>query len=152
MQINIYSIAKKDRHYQVLQEELCMQCRQFGADVKIFDFMPTSVIKAQKISKQKAQESYTQVFLPYLKQSALNLALTPNGRSYDSHAFAQKIDSHQLVQCFIGGAYGLEEKFVCLCQSVSLSAMTMSHKIAKLMLCEQLYRALSIIYTHPYHK
>ncbi len=30
--------------------------------------------------------------------------------------------------------------------------MTFSHEVAKIVLCEQIYRALSIIFKHPYHK
>ncbi|TLD96753.1 23S rRNA (pseudouridine(1915)-N(3))-methyltransferase RlmH [Helicobacter jaachi] len=152
MQINIYAIAKKDAAFQVLEEEFCMQCRQFGAEVKIFELLPPSVLKAQKISSIKAQQSYTQTFHSYIKPLALNIALHPQGKSYDSISFANLLESARLVQFFIGGAYGLEEGFVQMCRSVSLSAMTFSHKIAKLVLCEQIYRALSILNAHPYHK
>ena len=49
MQINIYSITKKDIKYQALQEELCMQCKQFNAQITHFDLFPQSVKNAQKI-------------------------------------------------------------------------------------------------------
>lgn len=153
MQINIYSIAKKDAKYQALQEELCMQCKQFGVEVKIFDLLPQAVLKAQKISSTKAQQAYTQTFLPYISlPRAFNLILHPEGHKYDSQHFAKLIESQHIVQFFIGGAFGFEESFVRLGKSMSLSAMTLSHKIAKLVLCEQIYRALSILHSHPYHK
>lgn len=152
MQINIYSISKKDIKYQALQEELCMQCKQFNAQITHFDLFPQSVKNAQKISSLKAQQSYTQVFLPYLNSAALNIALHPQGKSYDSVEFAHFIESYNLVQFFIGGAYGLEQSFIKLTHALSLSTMTFSHKIAKIVLCEQIYRALSILSSHPYHK
>ena len=152
MQINIYSITKKDISYQALQEELCMQCKQFGAQITHFDFFSQAIKNAQKISPNKAQQSYTQVFLPHLNSAGLNIALTPEGKSYDSVQFAHFIESHNLVQFFIGGAYGLEQSFIKLTHAMSLSAMTFSHKIAKIVLCEQIYRALSILSSHPYHK
>ncbi len=153
MQINIYSIAKKDAKYQALLEELCMQCKQFGVEIKILNLLPQAVLKAQKISSAKAQQSYTQTFLPYIAlPTALNLILHPTGHNYDSQSFAKLIESQHIVQFFIGGAFGFEESFVKLGKSVSLSAMTFSHKIAKLVLCEQIYRALSILHSHPYHK
>ena len=152
MRINIYSISKKDNNILALQEELCMQCRQFGADIKVIDLMPQSVQKAQKISPELARQSYTQALSPYIQPNALNLALHPQGKSYDSMGFARFIESGQLVQFFIGGAWGFEEEFVRMCKGISLSTLTLSHKIAKLVLCEQIYRALSIIHSHPYHK
>lgn len=152
MRINIYSIAKLDAKYQVVEDELCVQCRQFGAEVKVFDMFPKAVQKAHKLSPAQARSSYTQTFEPLLLPQALNLALHPSGKALDSHAFAQRIESTSLVQFFIGGAYGFEEGFLKHCQCVSLSALTLSHKIAKLVLCEQIYRSLSILHAHPYHK
>lgn len=152
MQINIYSIAKKDIAYQALQEELSMQCKQFNAQIAHFDLFPQSVKNAQKSSPLEAKRSYTQAFLPYINKTALNIALTPQGKSYDSVQFAHLLEPHKLVQFFIGGAYGLEPSFLKLTQTLSLSSMTLSHKIAKLVLCEQIYRALSILSSHPYHK
>ncbi|WP_110558808.1 23S rRNA (pseudouridine(1915)-N(3))-methyltransferase RlmH [Helicobacter cinaedi] len=152
MQINIYSIAKKDIKYQAVQEELCMQCRQFGAYIESFELMPQNVLKAQKISATYAKNAYTQAFLPHIKPNALNLALHPQGKSYDSQGFSRLLDSQNIIQFFIGGAYGFEKEFLNLCQSISLSTLTLSHKIAKLVLCEQIYRALSILQSHPYHK
>lgn len=152
MQINIYSITKKDSAYQALQEELCMKCKQFGVQITHFELFPKAIKEAQKISMHKARNAYTQVFMPYLNTAALNVSLDPSGESVDSIAFAHLIESKHLVQFFIGGAYGLENSFVKLTKAVSLSAMTFSHKIAKLVLCEQIYRALSILASHPYHK
>lgn len=152
MQINIYSIAKKDTQYQAVQEELCMQCKQFGVRVESFELMPQAVLKAQKISANHAQNAYTQALLPHIKPNALNLALHPQGKSYDSQSFSRLLDSQHLIQFFIGGAYGFEKEFLNLCQSISLSTLTLSHKIAKLVLCEQIYRGLSILHSHPYHK
>lgn len=152
MRINIYSIAKPDAKYQAIEKELCVQCRQFGVEVKIFDMLPKAVQKAHKISPRQAQHSYTQAFEGLILPQSLNLALHPSGRSFDSHTFAKHIESASLIHFFIGGAYGFEEGFLRYCQSVSISALTLSHKIAKLVLCEQIYRALSILHTHPYHK
>ena len=129
-----------------------MQCKQFGAQITHFDLFPKVVKNAQKIAQIKAQPSYTQVFLPYLNSAGLNIALTPQGKSYDSVQFAHCLQSYKLVQFFIGGSYGLEQSFIALTQAISLSAMTFSHKIAKIVLCEQIYRALSILSSHPYHK
>ena len=57
------------------------------------------------------------------------------------------------IQFYIGGAYGLEEEFLNRSDKViSLGKITMSHKIAKAVLLEQIYRGFSILSNHPYHK
>ena len=57
------------------------------------------------------------------------------------------------VSFFIGGAYGLSENFKAKADKIiSLSRLTLAHKIAKLLLFEQIFRALCINANHPYHK
>ena len=62
-----------------------------------------------------------------------------------------------MIKCplnfFIGGAYGFEDDFLKKSDAViSLGKITMSHKIAKAVLLEQIYRGFSILTNHPYHK
>ena len=152
MQINIFTIAKKDAQVSAIIEGLCVQCRQFGAQVRVSESFPPAVQKAHKISPSHAQASYTQAFTPHLLPNAQNIALHPSGKSVDSESFAKLFETHAIVQFFIGGAYGFEEGFLKLCKSISLSPLTLSHKIAQIVLCEQIYRALSILNAHPYHK
>ena len=68
-------------------------------------------------------------------------------------ANAKLISDKTQISFFIGGAYGLSQNFKQKTDAVvSLSRMTMAHKIAKLMLYEQIFRALCINKGHPYHK
>jgi 23S rRNA (pseudouridine1915-N3)-methyltransferase len=53
----------------------------------------------------------------------------------------------------IGGAYGLSEEILARASvKLSLSAMTLTHELARLVLTEQLYRAGTIQRGEPYHK
>ncbi len=53
----------------------------------------------------------------------------------------------------IGGADGLHPKIKNTAnEKLALSAMTLPHGLARVLLAEQLYRALSIIKQHPYHR
>ena len=57
------------------------------------------------------------------------------------------------ISFFIGGAYGLGDNLRGeMDRLVSLSRLTFAHKIAKLVLYEQIFRALCINANHPYHK
>jgi 23S rRNA (pseudouridine1915-N3)-methyltransferase len=53
----------------------------------------------------------------------------------------------------IGGAYGLDQKVLTRAQQcISLSPLTFSHQVVRLVLLEQLYRAFTILEGTDYHK
>lgn len=53
----------------------------------------------------------------------------------------------------IGGADGLDEELKAVADdSIRLSSLTLPHGLARLLLCEQLYRAVSVLKNHPYHR
>ena len=56
--------------------------------------------------------------------------------------------------CFIvGGADGLDERIRNSADVVlSLSALTLPHALVRIVLAEQLYRAATLIRSHPYHR
>ncbi|WP_104761267.1 23S rRNA (pseudouridine(1915)-N(3))-methyltransferase RlmH [Helicobacter cetorum] len=150
MRCVVYSIAKGSSIE--LLETYKKQCKQFSCELELIDLLPKSVLNAQKVSKELAQNSYSLVFEPYLNPKAKNIALHPRGKRGSSHAFSKILQDTLNVNFFIAGAYGFEENFLRRCETWSLSEMTFSHEVAKVVLCEQIYRALSIIYQHPYHK
>lgn len=84
--------------------------------------------------------------------------LEPDGRSFDSPAFARYLDDQfahggrELILA-IGGAEGFSTKVRQRAQQrLSLSGMTFSHELARVMLLEQIYRACTILANHPYAK
>ena len=53
----------------------------------------------------------------------------------------------------IGGADGIDEELKQRAASmIRLSSLTLPHAMARLVLCEQLYRAISVVKNHPYHR
>jgi 23S rRNA (pseudouridine1915-N3)-methyltransferase len=57
------------------------------------------------------------------------------------------------VALLIGGADGLDEEFKQqAADRLRLSSLTLPHGLARLVLCEQLYRAVSVLKNHPYHR
>ena len=71
--------------------------------------------------------------------------------------FADRIarwkDDARNVTFVIGGPDGLDAAFKKKADfSMRLSSMTLPHAIARVLLCEQLYRAWSILNNHPYHR
>jgi 23S rRNA (pseudouridine1915-N3)-methyltransferase len=144
MQVNIYSIEKKE-DYKPIIDDFIKQSRQF-ADIK------NITIFNKNIAKKNTPKSYSEAFEKFLT-NGYNIALTPEGKLVNSFKFAKLLEDKTTVNFFIGGAYGLEEEFKNRCDiKLSLTPLTLSHKIAKIMLFEQVFRGLAINHNHPYHK
>ncbi|MFA5453712.1 MAG: 23S rRNA (pseudouridine(1915)-N(3))-methyltransferase RlmH [Sulfurimonas sp.] len=152
MNIEIISIAKKERSiYDPLYKELQMMISRF-AKVEDIELFNKDVTKAHTISPEASQAAYTKLFEPHISKG-FNVILHPEGKIVDSYEFSKLLDGKIAIKFFIGGAYGFEESFLKRGDSViSLGNITMSHKIAKAVLLEQIYRGFSILSNHPYHK
>ncbi len=152
MNIEIISIAKKEKSiYDPLYKELEKMISRF-AKVKNREIFTKDVTKAHTISQKAAQEVYTKVLTPCVGKDFC-VTLHPDGKLIDSFEFSKLLNDKLSIKFFIGGAYGFEESFLKKSDSViSLGKITMSHKVAKAVLLEQIYRGFSILSNHPYHK
>ena len=79
------------------------------------------------------------------------------GQKINSHVFANvlqdKIDQGININFIIGGAHGVSEKLFKTSQLIlSASELTFPHRLFKIFLMEQIYRASTIYRNHPYHK
>jgi 23S rRNA (pseudouridine1915-N3)-methyltransferase len=97
-------------------------------------------------------------FLANLPRGSHLIGLAEGGKEFTSEAFSgflQKLMERgkKEVVFLIGGADGLSPAWRERCDTLfSLSPLTFSHQLARLVLVEQVYRALSIIYNRPYHR
>jgi 23S rRNA (pseudouridine1915-N3)-methyltransferase len=150
--IEIISIAKKEHSiYDPLYKELQKMISRFAKvdDIELFN---KDVTKAHTISPEASRAVYTKLFEPHISKG-FSVILHPEGKIIDSYEFSKLLDGKIAIKFFIGGAYGFEESFLKRSDSViSLGNITMSHKIAKAVLLEQIYRGFSILSNHPYHK
>ena len=152
MQINIYQIAKNDKNeFSPLITNFIKMSSKY-AKVELHNLFNKQISKAQTIGEKEAQQSYTDVFNPKLS-NGYNIALDVLGKKCDSFKFAKLFDDKSTINFFIGGAFGFEKSFLNNCNTIiSLSDLTMAHKIANLVLFEQIFRGLCINNNHPYHK
>ncbi len=152
MNIEIISIAKKERStYDPLYKELQKMISRF-AKVQDIELFPKDVAKSHTISPDASKQAYTRALEPYLGRGFC-VSLHPDGKLIDSFEFSKLLNDKMSVKFFVGGAYGFEDNFLKQSDAViSLSKLTMSHKIAKVVLLEQIYRGFSILSNHPYHK
>jgi len=79
------------------------------------------------------------------------------GKHYNSISFSKKLknkiqNSPKRIVFIVGDAYGFPLDLYRRCdETISLSKLTFPHEIARLVIVEQLYRAIMIIKNHPYH-
>lgn len=84
------------------------------------------------------------------------VALDPQGRQFTSEAFAawltgREQDSRPLT-FLVGGHLGLDPGLLAQAhENLCLSRLTLTHELSRLVLLEQLYRAMTIKTSHPYH-
>lgn len=152
MTIEILSIAKKEHSvYDPLYKELTKMISRF-AKVEDIELFNKDVTKAHTISPDASKAAYSKLLEPYMNKS-YNVILHPEGKLIDSYEFSKLLDGKIAIKFFIGGAYGFEESFLKRGDAViSLGNITLSHKIAKAVLLEQIYRGFSLLNNHPYHK
>lgn len=85
------------------------------------------------------------------------IALEVTGASWSTEELARQLERRmtrgtRTVTFVIGGADGIPPALSSRAGlRLSLSALTLPHRLARLLLCEQLYRALTIIRGEPYH-
>ena len=153
MKINVIIIDKKgkDNLYAGLIEHYKKIAKPF-AKVEVIEVFDKEIAKAQDISPQFAQKSYSKALNKYL-ETGINIALDPASKEVDSHDFAHLLKDSVQINLFIGGAYGFERGFLTKCNNaISFGKITLSHKLVKVVLMEQIFRGLTINNNHPYHK
>ena len=103
-----------------------------------------------------AQEE--EALLGLLGRSDRTICLNAEGELLDSEAFAAMLSRDagaaiSRMAFVIGGPDGLGEKIVAAAERrLSFGRLTWPHQMVRIMLAEQLYRAMTILSGHPYHR
>ena len=102
------------------------------------------------------QEEEKQI-LKFYKPNVTSYLLVENSRQFTSVEFSKKLENDLLkngpdIHFFIGSPYGFSESLKQkITNHLSLSMMTFTHDMARFLLLEQLYRAITIQKKIPYH-
>ena len=112
---------------------------------------------AKKLSEAQQKEAEGELILKALQPGDRVVLLDEGGKEYRSTEFAAWIEKKQHITAkrlvfVVGGPYGFSQKvYDCASEKISLSRMTFSHQMIRLLFVEQLYRAYTIIGGLPYH-
>lgn len=108
------------------------------------------------VARRKEREG--DLLLAQAPEGATLVALDGRGRTLSSEGFAERLGQIRDQGCrdlvfIIGGADGLSDQVTARAQwQLSLGTMTWPHMLVRMMLAEQIYRAVSILANHPYHR
>ena len=122
-----------------------------------FEFVVLPDIKnAKSLSQDQLKAAEGEAILRYLTPAMDVLLLDEHGHEYRSIEYAdflqKKMASGKDLTLVIGGAYGFSKEVYARANGkISLSQMTFSHQMIRLMAVEQLYRAMTILRGEPYH-
>ena len=108
--------------------------------------LPGETIKAREGERLRAQ----------IPPRAWVVALDPQGKEFTSEEFAAWLTHREQeprpLTFLMGGHLGLDTSLLAGAhEKVALSRMTLTHELTRLVLLEQLYRAMTIKTGHPYH-
>ena len=131
---------------------------------RIRHFAPCEVVEIRDLSKRRVVgveelvENEGEEIARHLPEHGRVVALDENGLQFTSPAFARWIDAEQnrgtqTVTFVIGGPEGLSKMVSDQAHlKLSMGKMTWTHEMCRVLLVEQVYRALCIIRRVPYHK
>lgn len=117
------------------------------------DLKNSKSLSTEEVKKQEGKQIVSR-----LPASEYLILLDENGKEYTSEEFALRVEKlgqtagGRSVTFLIGGPYGFsDEVYARASEKISLSKMTFSHQMVRLIFLEQLYRAFTIINGEPYH-
>ena len=105
-----------------------------------------------------ALDTEAEKILSKIPRDSMIAAMCIEGKQFGSESFAKKINEAAIngkssIVFIIGSSHGLSEKIKKAAHlKMSMSEMTFPHQLARIMLSEQIYRALTIINNRKYHK
>lgn len=129
---------------------------------RIGHYMPFEIIvipelkNTKKLSTASQKDMEGELILKQLQPSDTVVLLDEHGKEYRSIEFASWIEKQQqtarTLVFVVGGPYGFSDAVYARSNSkLSLSKMTFSHQMIRLLFVEQIYRACTIIKGEPYH-
>lgn len=112
---------------------------------------------AKNLSFEQQKEKEADMILKCLLPGDYMVLLDERGKEFSSLKFSEYIE-HKMhtvpkrLVFIIGGPYGFSQRIYTAAQEkISLSKMTFSHQMIRMIFIEQLYRAMTILNNEPYH-
>jgi len=160
MGISVVSVGKnKDSYIKEASEEYRKRISPFTELDLVYlpDVALTKTNNQEVVIEKEGKfiEDYIEERLRKCPKPLFLIVLDSRGKQFKSEEFAKIIEEKSSffdIICFIGGVYGLSPNIIRKANLVlSISKMTFTHQMTRIILLEQIYRAFSIIKGKKYH-
>ncbi len=155
MTIALITVGKTVEQY--LQEGIAVYTARLRHYARFSTAEIPELKNAKNLREGQIRDTEGELILARIEPQDYVVLLDERGAPYTSEAFAAQIDriaargTRRLV-FVVGGAYGFSEAVYARGNDrLSLSPMTFSHQMVRLIFAEQLYRAMTILKGEPYH-
>ncbi len=159
MNLNLSAIGKlKKGPESVLFDHYRDRISKVGGSVHIGPLILNEMNESQASKPGRRCEEEAEMLLSKVTAGEPIIALDESGKSLTSRAFSDYLlkmrdDGTRTLNFVIGGpdghGPGIKNEAA---MKLSLSHMTLTHGFARILLVEQIYRALTILLDHPYHR
>lgn len=143
-----------EKHYITAIDDYVSRTKHFIS----FDMEVIPELKNTKsLSMEQQKEKEGELILKALQPGDVVVLLDEHGKEFRSVDFAHWVEKkmhtvNKRLVFIIGGPYGFSPKvYEAAQEKISLSKMTFSHQMIRLIFVEQLYRAMTILNNNPYH-
>mgnify|MGYP005608693753 FL=1 len=143
-----------EKHYITAIDDYVAHTKHFiSVDMEVIPELKNT--KSLSMEQQKEKEG--ELILKALQPGDVVVLLDEHGKEFRSIEFADWVERkmhtvNKRLVFIIGGPYGFSPKVYEVAQEkISLSKMTFSHQMIRLIFVEQLYRAMTILNNNPYH-
>ncbi len=152
MKIILISFSRSEEKYIV------EGVAEFEKRINKYNSFETKIIKATAASNSAEQlRTEAKLLEQYFTSDSIVILMDENGKQFSSKKYSDfiqsKLNSGKKNLVFvIGGAFGFSDEIKKKASDlISLSTLTFPHQLAKLIFCEQLYRAFTILKGEKYH-
>lgn len=143
-----------EKHYITAIEDYIQRTKHFMSfEMEVIPELKNTKSLTMEQQKEKEGELLCKAFQP----GDVIVLLDEHGKEFRSVEFANWMEKkmtsiNKRLVFVVGGPYGFSQKvYQAAHEKISLSKMTFSHQIIRLIFVEQLYRAMTILQGGPYH-
>jgi 23S rRNA (pseudouridine1915-N3)-methyltransferase len=159
MRLHVLAIGRlKSGPEKTLSQDYQTRLEGLGRKTGITRLTVTDFNESQGQTANQRQDEEAKILAAALSPKTFTLVLDERGKSMSSEAFSKFLQRHldhgtQDLAFLIGGPDGHSAATRKNAgQQLSLGEMTWPHRLVRVMLIEQIYRAVTIMVNHPYHR
>ncbi len=159
MNLTVLCVGRmKEKPYRLMADEYRKRLGRFG---KIMEIEVPDLAEPEKGGsglEERVREREGEALLTHIHPTDYVIALTIPGKMRDSESFSRHLQELALhgrssLVFVIGGSLGLSARVIERAdEEMSMGPMTFPHQLARVMVYEQLYRAMKIASGERYHK